>query len=156
MRKSGILFILLCCLAVITSCDKEPIETEPNEIISDTPYIELRSVSPTTVTEYEDSILFEIFYQDGDGDLGFESPDSMTLFIIDTRIFTVEEYYIPLLAPAGTELTIQGVLDVKLDRTIMIDDSNPSETVQFKLQIKDRAGHFSNFVTTEDITVLPD
>ncbi|MFN0274979.1 MAG: hypothetical protein ACKVPJ_04485 [Chitinophagales bacterium] len=150
------LYFFFFFAVVLIACDKEPIENEPNEIIGDVPYIELRSVSPTTVTEYVDSILFEIFYQDGNGDLGYESPDSMALFITDARIFTTEQYHIPMLTPAGTELTIQGILNVKLDRTIMIDDSNPSETVQFKVQIKDRAGNYSNIVTTQDITVLPD
>jgi hypothetical protein len=149
-------YFLIFFVAIFFACNNDPIEGDPNEIISNIPYIELRSVTPTTVIEYEDSILFEIFYQDGDGDLGYESPDSLSLFITDTRIFTVEKYYIPLLSPAGTELTIQGLLNVKLDRTIMIDDTNPSETVQFKLQIKDRAGNYSNFVTSQEITVLPD
>jgi hypothetical protein len=152
-RIANLYLIISIC---ISACSKEPIEEEPNPIISDIPYIELRSASPTTVTEYQDSIVFELFYQDGNGDLGYVSPDSLSLFIVDTRIFTVEEYYVPLLSPEGADITIQGILNVKLDRTIMIDDTQPSEITQFKLQIKDRAGNYSNYVTSENITVLPD
>ncbi|MBC8048088.1 MAG: hypothetical protein H7Y00_14920 [Fimbriimonadaceae bacterium] len=153
---SAYLFILIILSLSFNACNKEPIENEPNPIISDTPYIELRSVSATTVTEYEDSVIFEIFYQDGDGDIGYANPDSMSLFITDSRIFTVQQYYVPLLAPEGSDITIQGILNVKLDNTIMIDDTNASETVQFKIHIKDRNGNYSNYVTSENITVLPD
>ncbi|MBC8046829.1 MAG: hypothetical protein H7Y00_08540 [Fimbriimonadaceae bacterium] len=150
------LFILILFSFAFNACKKEPIENDANLIISDTPYIELRSVSANTVTEYEDSIIFEIFYQDGDGDLGYANPDSLSLTITDSRIFTVQQYYIPLLSPEGSGVTIEGVLNLKLDNTIMIDDTNASETVQFKIQIKDRNGNYSNYVTSENITVLPD
>lgn len=142
-------------ILLFVSCKKET-DNEPLEQINDIPYIEIRSVSASTVTEYQDSIIFEVFYQDGDGDLGFASPDSFSLFITDSRIFTVEDYYLPLLSVEGSNQTIQGILNVKLDRTIMIDDSNASEEVQFKIQVKDRAGHYSNFATSQVITVLPD
>ncbi len=147
------LFVILCLICLIISCKKDD-DPQVADPISNIPYIELRSVSPTTVIEYQDSILFTIFYQDGDGDLGFANPDSMTLYVIDQRIFTVEKFYIPLLAPENANITIQGELVVQLDRTILIDPDASSETVEFLLQVKDRAGNFSNYVTTQPITVL--
>ncbi|MFN3939757.1 MAG: hypothetical protein ACK4IY_04165 [Chitinophagales bacterium] len=136
------------------ACKKEPLP-EINPPISKIPYIEFISVDPTTVIEYQDSIIFRLFYQDGDGDLGYQDPDINSLYLIDTRIFTVEKMHIPLLAPENANVAIQGELIVKLDRTILIDPTSTSETVVFKLQIQDRAGNFSNYIDSPPITVLP-
>lgn len=152
MKKISLIAFIVTVAFI--SCKKE--EPPVNDPVSIIPSIELRSVAPLTVTEYEDSIIFELFYTDGDGDLGFDSPDSLSLFITDPRIAATEGYYVQTLSPAGTAVAIQGVLQVKLDRTIMVDDTQPSEQVQFELVLKDRAGHYSNTVVSGPVTVLPD
>lgn len=151
--KTGALFISALIGITLFSCkEEEPVVNEP---ISPIPYIEIVSVSPTVVTEYQDSIVFTLFYQDGDGDLGFADPDSTSLFLVDTRIFTVEDFYVPLLAPEGSGITIQGELLVTLDRTILVDEASDSETTQFQVFIRDRSGNYSNIDLSPEITVLP-
>ena len=144
--------IIISCLLLFSSCKKEEEIISPP--MSEVPYIELRSVSPGTVTAFEDSIEFIIYYEDGNGDLGYYSPDSLSLFITDTRIPLTESFYVPLLAPEGADISIQGELKVILNNTILVDPDADSETVQFEVQVKDRAGNLSNVVRTEKITVI--
>lgn len=150
--KQAVLYLFI--LLTFSACKKE---TPPEIIppISNKPYIVLISVNPTVVVEYQDSIIFKIFYQDGNGDLGYQDPDITSLYLIDTRIFTVEKFHIPLLAPENSNVAIQGELIVKLDRTILINPESTSENVVFKIQIQDRAGNFSNYIDCPPITVLP-
>jgi hypothetical protein len=142
----GLLILLASCAG------DEPVINDP---ISNIPSLDIVSVTPQTVTEYEDSIVFTLFYQDGDGDLGHADPDSASLFLVDTRIGTTESYFVPLLAPENAVITIQGELLLTLDRTILIDADSESETVYFQIYLKDRAGNISNIAISPAITVLP-
>lgn len=147
-------YIVLSCLMMgITACKKETVSEQPP--ISPVPSIELRNTAPTVVTEYEDSIVFDLFYQDGDGDLGFADPDSTSVFLVDTRIQTVEDFYLPLLAPENVSVPIQGIFQLHLDRTILTGSGDTPETVVFQIYLRDRAGHQSNVVSTPAITVNP-
>lgn len=153
MRINITIAILLLLGMVFSSCKEDvPVVNDP---ISNFPLIEVRSVAPQVVTAYEDSIVFEIFYQDGDGDLGFSNPDSNSLFLVDTRIFTVEDFFVPMLAPEGAAVAIQGVLRLVLDRTILVDADATEEQLQFQVFIRDRAGNYSDIVVTPFITVVP-
>lgn len=146
--------IAICMLsALLTACNKDEVINPP---ISDVPAIELISVSPGTVVALEDSIVFLVHYIDGDGDLGFNEPDSMSLFITDNRIPLTEEFFVPWLAPEGSDITIEGDLEVQLHNTILTDPDADSETVTFTLWMRDRAGNVSNSVTTQPITVNRD
>ena len=148
------ILLITAGILLFASCKKDD-TNDVNPPVSEVPYIELKSVSPTTVVEYQDSIIFDIFYKDGDGDLGYDDPDSLSLYLTDTRIPVTESYFIPLLAPVGADIAIQGDLLVKLDRTILLDESSSSENVTFTIQLRDRAGNYSNIVTCPQVTVLP-
>lgn len=138
------------------TCTKtEVIESEVNPPLSPVPKISITQVNPLQVTALQDPVTFHIFYQDGDGDLGFYEGDSLSLFITDDRINIAQGFYVPPLSPSGAEVAIQGTLKVQLDNTILIDTSSSSETVTFSIRIKDRAGHWSNTVTSEPVTVIP-
>ncbi|MBK9455841.1 MAG: hypothetical protein IPO24_09775 [Bacteroidetes bacterium] len=99
----NIIFAIAAALVIGCGKDDEII----NPPMSDVPAIELINVSPTTVTALGDSIVFIIHYQDGNGDLGFNAPDSMSLYITDTRIPLTESFFVPLLAPEGADIAIQ-------------------------------------------------
>jgi len=154
MKVLNYITIVVLTGLLLQSCKEDvPVINDP---ISDIPAIEIISISPDVVTEYQDSIVFTISYQDGNGDLGQPNPDSTSLFLVDTRIFTVEDFYVPLLAPEGSEIAIQGELVITLDRTIVVDPDADIETVQFQIFIRDRAGNYSNIALTKEITVLSD
>lgn len=146
--------ILAIAAALVIGCGKE--DDIINPPMSDVPAIELINVSPSTVTALGDSIVFIIHYEDGNGDLGFNAPDSMSLYITDTRIPLTESFFVPLLAPEGADIAIQGELEVVLNNTILVDPEATSETVQFEIQLRDRSGNYSNVLVAPAITVLPE
>ena len=150
MRISA--YIIIASM-LLSACNKDE---EINPPISEVPEIELMSVSPGTVVALEDSIVFLIHYIDGDGDLGYNEPDSMSLYITDNRIPLTESFFVPWLAPEGSKITIEGDLEVQLHNTILVDPDSDSETVTFTVWMRDRAGNLSNSVTTGPITVTRD
>ena len=144
----------LIILISFISCNKKEAEGEiPQGSISNIPSISLIDVSPKTVQEYKDSIVFVIQYLDGDGDLGTENADTKSLFLTDNRASLTESYHLPPLAIIGTEMAIQGNLNVVLDRTALLNSTGNSETTTYSIYIVDRAGNSSNTVTTETITI---
>lgn len=152
MRKfSIIIFILLLQLSCKKKVD-DPVPAE-NIPVSNVPSIKLEKVIPMAVKEFKDSIVFTIFYQDGNGDLGFENADSMAISLTDSRAELVREYHIPPLAPSGTGIAIQGRLNVVLDHTNLLDQNSTSETAVYKIKIRDRTGQWSNTVSTEAVTI---
>lgn len=144
--------LLLVCFILFAGCKKDEVIINPP--MPDEPYIEIRSTSPGTVTAFEDSIVFVIYYEDGNGDLGYNSPDSLSLFVTDTRIPLTESFFVPLLAPEGADISIQGELIVTLNNTILVDPEAESEMVNFEIQLRDRSGNLSNVVISQNITVL--
>ena len=120
-------------------------------IHSDTPTIELVSVSSTSVQE-GDPLTFKIKYTDGDGDLGENDANAKNLFLIDNRVNVTYEYRIEQLAPSGSSIIIRGNLNVELSSTAITNGSN-SQSVTYSIYVRDRAGNQSNTVTTESITI---
>lgn len=150
------LFSIVAVGLLLQSCTTtEVIESPPNGPISKIPSLTIERVSPLNVQALQEPISFLLFYQDGDGDLGFYEADSLSLFITDDRINITQGYYVPPLAPSGAEIAIQGNLKVQLDNTILIDTNSTSESVTFSVRIKDRAGNWSNTATSDPITVIP-
>ena len=105
------------------------------------------------VSQFDGPIVFTIFFQDGDGDIGFEDADSSALFLTDERFPLTEGYHIPPQTPGGAELTIQGTWELHLDHTILMDPYASSETATFRLKLRDRAGNWSNEVVSPPITI---
>lgn len=155
----AIYFPLLAALLAFVSCTKEKEtiqEDEPNPDISEIPFIELLSVSATTVVQFQDPLIITIEYTDGDGDLGTEDPDAYSIEVVDQRnpaqlIFL---YHLSPRAPIDAEVPIQGTLDVVLPNTILLNDAADSETTTFTIRLLDRAGNWSNVVETGAITVV--
>ena len=152
MKFSNI--ILLALILIVASCKKD----DADILLSDEPTIELVKVLPESqqVQQFSDELIFTISYSDGDGDLGTVDPDMYSIELIDTRDPDVLkfEYHLSPRSPAGTEVSITGEINVVLEHTIMIDDSNNSEETTFKIRLKDRAGNWSNEVETEMFTIF--
>lgn len=138
---------------LLFSCKDEETITE----IEDTPFIELKSISKSTVKAFEDSIVFEIFYRDGNGDLGENNDGIENLFLIDSRNQIIYPYRIPQLAPDLEEnetIAIQGTLNIVLKNTTLLDESLTEEKTTYSIYMLDRAGNKSNTVVSEEITIL--
>lgn len=145
--STKLLFFLLC-LGVVSACKKK----EGDDLTNPLPEILDVVVAPTSVVEFQDSIVFRIAYTDGDGDLGENAPNAANLFVVDNRINVTESFRIRELAPDGADIPITGNLRVVLRNTGITDNSN-SQTVNYTIYLRDRAGNESNRFVTSDITV---
>lgn len=146
-KYSTILFLLILFFA----CKKKD-----NLIISDLPSIELVSVNKTEIKEFTDSLVFTVSYRDGNGDLGTESPDSTVIEIIDNRdpANLVFGYHLSPRSPNGTNLIVQGQLQLVLKNIIILNSANTTESTTFSIRIKDRALNWSNKVETGQISII--
>tara|TARA_B110000263_G_C15149932_1_gene437365 strand:+ start:424 stop:855 length:432 start_codon:yes stop_codon:yes gene_type:complete len=137
--------IYLCAIVLLFSCEKE-------QVISDTPIIEFKSISPATVQEYSDDIIITISYSDGDGDLGENNPDIHNLFVEDNRNGIVYQFRIPHLAPDNNSIAIEGDFNITINGSGITDESS-SQQVNYAIYVTDRAGNKSNTIITSSITI---
>ena len=158
MKKDFIiLFFLLSCFWI--SCLKAP--EYPIE-----PVIEFMSLSKNVFKQSllnEDSIVLAFTFTDGDGDLG--DNDSLNVILRDSRDDAVaNSYRIPFIPEEGTANGIAGEIYVLVystccyfpDGTLPCTPSTqyPRDTLTYLIQIRDRAGHWSNVIETDPIIVL--
>ncbi len=141
------LLIITLVLFLFSTCKKE-VELP----FSITPNISIVNVSPTTIVQFKDSIAISISYTDGDGDLGHDNADSLICSVKDARLTKADNYYIPPLAPLGSNISIKGQLTIYIKNTFLLGNGN-TETTNFEIQVHDRAGHYSNITNTGNITI---
>lgn len=150
MNRTLLIFLVVLASLVVQSCKKD------EEGLPDiTPSLEFVSVTPLSATEFSDSLVFTIHYKDGDGDLGENSPDVKNLFLTDNRIGIQYEYRVQQLAPDGSDVAIEGDLQVVLNTVARVDTALAQEAVTFTIYMKDRAGHTSNSVVSPAVTIHP-
>jgi hypothetical protein len=116
------------------------------------PVIQVMTLSETDVKEFENEIVMTISYEDGDGDLGEENPDTPVLFVKDSRLNEADEYHVKPLAPVDSEIPIQGTLEITLTPLFLLGNGN-TETVNLSVRIRDRAGNLSEPADAPPITV---
>ena len=143
MRKILAVFTLI---GLLSSCSID------EEMISTTPSIEFASVSSSSLTAFSESLVFTISYRDGDGNLGENDPDVKNCFITDSRNSVTYGFRIPELAPNGSEIIIDGNLNIEL-QSVGISNDVDTETATFDIYVTDRTGNVSNIVTSSSITV---
>ena len=129
----------------LSSCKKDS--------YSKVPVIKFISMTPNPAIKYQDTIKMVISYTDGDGDLGENTPDAKNLFVTDNRNKVTSQFRIPQLAPDNANIIIHGNLDVILSPQGFIDDNNETETAEYSIYVKDRAGNQSNIIQTNTLTI---
>ncbi len=118
------------------------------------PELRIVSAGPETLREFQDSLIVILEYKDGDGDIGFYDPDSAALWVQDIRLSKPDPYFVkPLSPPNGEEVSIQGTLRFRLRGTFIFGNAKMEKT-RFKIRMKDRAGHWSEEVSTPEITIV--
>ena len=147
-RKPILMGFMVCCLLWSAGCQKDD-----DPFANKAPTIELLSLTPQMVVEFQDSLVFNIKYRDNDGDLGENDPSVKNLFITDNRIGIVYDYRIQQLAPTGSAIAIEGTLQVVLNSVARTDTSLAQQSATFSVYVKDRAGNKSNTVTSGAITI---
>ena len=136
-------------LLFLGACEKDaPAPVLQNPI----PIIRYLSISPKIVTEFTDSVIVEFEYKDGDGDLGHKDPDFTFLSVHDARLKNADFYYVPPLAPIGSNIPIEGILRIKVRNTFLLG-SGGDELTSYAIRMRDRAGNWSNYINTETITI---
>jgi hypothetical protein len=146
--------LVLLSLITTISCRKKTETTIPTVPIQ--PVLTFESVNKTNVKAFNDSLVFTVSYTDGDGDLGDFNSDSLSLFLFDTRLNSLyQRYYVAPAVPANLNVAIQGKFRIVLDHTILLNSSSTSESTVFKIKVKDRAGHWSDAVSSPTITIKP-
>ncbi|MBK8484342.1 MAG: hypothetical protein IPO86_09525 [Saprospiraceae bacterium] len=148
LSNLSILF-LTCCICI--RCTKP-------ENGSEIPKIELIGVSKTEMTQgdlNQDSLWLQFRFEDGDGDLGYGSGDSRKdIRVIDGRTGNIQdEYKIPDLIPSDKE-TQKGVLTILIFTSCCLFKDNippcsnppqyPKDSLDFIINLIDKAGHISN------------
>ncbi len=102
-----------------------------------------------------DSIKFTISFQDGDGDIGVAPDDSFyCLFIRDLRRDHIDSLYLPMVESFGNFDAIRGDIYVTYLNIFCLNsdglpdplgnDTPSKDTVNFAIQIMDRARNISN------------
>lgn len=160
---------LLGALSLYHACVKPP--DYPQE-----PVIRFESMSKNVLKQganKEDSLQISFSYTDGDGDLGFErDEDPADVFVSDSRDPSLQfQYKLPYVDPVGAGNGISGDITISVPTSccIYILATTPDtikvacnqaanyisrDTLTYKIRIRDRAGHFSNTIETEPITLI--
>jgi hypothetical protein len=141
------IIFLLISIVVFSSCKKE--EEDPIA-----PVLEFKSISSTSVVQFDNSIVVTFGYEDYQGDLGHQDPDIVSLRVKDARLDEADMYHIPPMTPEEQELHIKGTYSVNLNHVFLLGNG-ASETTKFTIQIQDRAGNWSNEVVTPVVTIEP-
>lgn len=142
---------VLCLPVLFFACKKTD-----SLAISEVPSIALLSVNKTEIQEFSDSLIFTLTYRDGDGDLGTLSPDSTVIELTDNRDpqNLVFGYHLSPRSPDGSNLIVQGQMQIVLKNIILLNSANTIETTSFSIRIKDRAQNWSNLVTSDNISII--
>lgn len=144
MRK---LAAYLSAIFVMVACDSSvevPLRVEP--------IVDVISISPTELTEFEENITLVLFYRDEQGDLGDLDPDEHSLFIKDSRLPEADTYHIQPITAIGEEVPVEGSLEVDLGKAFLLGNGT-EETFYFSIQLKDREGNLSEVIQSPSLTV---
>jgi len=154
MKRSSLLVFGIATAATvffIASCLKPP-------NYDAAPTITFKSISKTTVNEdssgVSDSLQLVFSFTDGDGDLGAASDNDTTnnVFLTDSRDNSVKPYHMPRLTPEGSVKAISGDVTINIG-SFACRPGFENDPFTYKIVVKDRAGHESNAVQSEQITI---
>lgn len=151
--KSIVFYIIISCVCV--SCFNAP-------EYSDTPEISIQEIRKSRpIPQAGDSVIVVLYFKDGDGDLGKRNSEDTipNLFIMDKRfnIIDSQSYSIPNIPQSGSVKDISGVIEINLLSKMYCNPLYPgitADTLEFVLQVRDRAGRFSNQVSTGPFHIL--
>lgn len=143
--KQFIYYISLALLLI--SCDSTvavPLREEP--------ILDVESISPTDLKEFDEKITLVLFYRDEQGDLGDPDPDEHSLFIKDSRLPDSDTYHVQPITQVGEEVPVEGSLEIDLGRVFLLGNGT-EETFFYTIQLKDREGNWSEAIQSPSITV---
>ena len=140
MRKVS---YFLICFLLLLSCNKEE-----DPVF----HLDLISVAPTQLTEFQENLIVEIEYEHSKGFMGFYDPDYLSIEVKDSRLTNADFYHLIPLNPPENNLSIKGVISLEIDSPFILGTGN-LETLFYTIRIQDRNGEWSNEISTPLITV---
>ncbi len=146
MMKTYINVTIIFCLLLVSACAKEASPSAP--------VIKLIDVSSTSIMQFKDSLVISLEYTDENGDIGESDPDKNALMIKDRRLANADFYFVRPLAPPGSNIRINGILKVQVKNVFLLGNGI-SEITNFDIKLKDKAGNWSNTVSTPEISIHP-
>ena len=142
-----LILLILCALTFLNSCKFQDQYTG-----NPTPSISNIKLNKLSYQQFADTVVISFDYKDGDGDLGFESADSLSVEIKDVRFNKADYYHLQPLSPVGEKINITGTIRVSLKNIFLIGGGS-LESTQFQVRIKDRAQHWSNLLVSKSISI---
>ncbi len=165
-------------LLTLAACIKEPGFSDVPSILA-LPFEHRILSSPDRLGNrvLRDSVVFQVAFQDGDGDLGITSDEysgkgdpklkGLNNYIVRVlrktgaaykEVFPTVSYssFFPPLKPDGKRGPIEGTL--RFSQTFYQDFTKPQQnkdTLKFQIKIIDRALHESNVIETDTVMVYP-
>lgn len=146
MKQIPQLLLVFFIFALTGGCGKEP-ELDP------IPQISFVSISETEVLSFTNAVEVVFSYADQDGDLGTANPDEGSLRVKDSRLPEADWYHVPPMTPDLQVLQIEGTYSVQLNPLFILGNGDV-EVASFTLQLRDRAGNWSNSITTPEVRIL--
>jgi len=145
--KSGLSnYLLIASLTVaVASCKKKDEKPEA-------PVIVYNTISETSVEEFQNNIVITFSYEDYQGDLGEMDADAYSVRIKDNRLSDYDWYHIPPMTPEMQELHIKGDYALQIAPLFILGNGTEEQT-HFTIQIRDRAGNWSNTITTPVVII---
>jgi hypothetical protein len=159
MKNIHIPVLFLCSGLYLTTCLRAP--EYPIE-----PQLAFKAMSRQVLNQgafNNDSLLVQLTFTDGDGDIG--SNDSLSLFFIDTRTNEQDPVYrLPFVPEEDAGRGISGTISVVLYSTCCLfadgsppcssSSTQPTDTLQYRVYMTDRAGHISPEVELPPIVLV--
>ncbi|MEM6807233.1 MAG: hypothetical protein AAF696_37875 [Bacteroidota bacterium] len=141
--------LILFLLSLLLACESG----EPIGPFSTTPEISQLKLSQDSLIEFIDSLYLEFSYEDGNGDIGFSSPNQKSLSVKDSRLEEADLYHIPPLADEELFVHIQGQLQVNLGKLFLLSNDE-EEKIVFTVKLRDREGNWSEEVQSDTLLLL--
>ncbi len=146
MKISPFNISLILGALVMAGCKKE--DDDPRA-----PVLEFKSISTSSVEQFNNNLLITIQYEDMQGDLGTADPDDYSLRIKDSRLSDFDWYHLPPMTPDNETLHIKGSYSIELDPLFLMG-TGTQELTSFSIEVRDREGNWSNVVKTPNVLIV--
>lgn len=150
---------------LLEACSKTP--DYPDEPVLTYKGVNKKIINQGSATAPSDTLIITFGFTDGDGDLG--DNDSLNIFLFDSRDSSLTPGNIKPIPEKGSGNGISGEIIATLAtksaaskiccifpdrRACFTDPRYQQDTFSYLIQMRDRAGHWSNTIRTEPITIL--
>lgn len=165
MKLLSVVSFTASAMLLLFSCVKRP--EYPIEPVLDFIGMNKQIIAQGSPNAVFDTLAITFGFTDGDGDLGY-ADGTLDIFLTDSRDGFEETLKLPVIPEQGSGNGISGEITVLVfNKPFNICCTYPTgqvpctpstvfpiDTFSYSIRIRDRAGHFSNSVQTDRITIL--